>query len=161
MQKIIITAADGYQLSTIIKKEFDILFSKKYLSILLISILFFVISCKKNSLEPPPGSAGVLRKVKFSLYTTKDFSNNNDTITFSLSIKKANNQVLWDSVFMPIKIKEIPGANNKLVVEKIVPNNDNSLLIVGFYYAIKDVGISWYLDSSSAGSTFKKVDFNF
>lgn len=110
---------------------------------------------------PVPDDPEVPRKIRFSLSTDKDFSDNNGNITFTLSIRKTTNQILWDSVLPPMKIKDIPNPGNKLVVEKWVPGNDGSLLNVGFYYAIENVGYSWFLDTSKAGETFKMIDFNF
>jgi hypothetical protein len=101
------------------------------------------------------------RKVQFVLYTDKDFSSNNQLITFKLSIEKSPNIVLWDSLLPSMKIKDIPGPANKWVIEKIVPGNDPSLLKTGFYYSIENVGSSWFIDSFSVGESFKIVDFNF
>lgn len=103
----------------------------------------------------------VPRKVQFVLYTDKDFSNNNQLITFKLSIEKLPNHVLWDSVLAPMKIKDIPGPTNKWVFEKLVPGNDPSLLKTGFYYSIENVGSSWFIDSFKVGETIKILDFNF
>lgn len=99
--------------------------------------------------------------MRFELYTTKDFSTNNDSITFSVFIKKVNNQVLWDSTFSPMKIKEIPSQTNKLIINKAVPNNDTSLLKVGFNYTIQNVGNAQFLDSFNTGNNLKVVNFNF
>jgi len=103
----------------------------------------------------------VQRKIRFVLYTDQDFSNDNNNITFTLFIHNSKNEVLWDSVFAPIKINEIPGQANKVVVEKTVPNDDHSLLKAGFLYSIENVGNSWYYDSSSVGQPLKIVEFNF
>ena len=134
---------------------------KVLLTILMLSLSVILIgtSCKKQT--DVPGNMGVLRKVQFSLYTDKDFSGNNGIITFKLSIQNSSSQVLWDSVLAPMQIKDIPGLAHKLVVEKQVPGNDNSLLKAGFFYTIENVGNSWHLDAFNAGETFKIVDFNF
>src|SRR5664279_266063 len=129
------------------------------------SILGFVIclagiSCKKQTTEQPPVNT-VPRKVQFVLYTDKDFSGNNGMITFELSIQKLTNQVLWDSVLPPMKIKDIPGPANKWIIEKWVPGNEPSLLKTGFYYAIEGVGSSWFIDSFKVRETIKIIDFNF
>jgi len=134
-------------------------------SVLFIATILMGTACKKPTIghtsdktldipEPP-------RVVQFSLYTDKDFSNDNKNITFTLFIQNPANQMLWDSVLMPMKIKDIPNLAHKLVVEKTVPGNDGSLLKVGFRYTIENVGISWYFDSSSAGENFKIINFNF
>jgi len=140
----------------------------KYLatwSILFIAIIMMGTACKKpttgHTAGKTPDTPGVPRKIQFSLYTDRDFSSDNKNITFTLFIQNPASQVLWDSVLTPMKIKEIPDLAHKLVIEKTVPGNDGSLLKVGFRYAIENVGISWYFDSSSAGEKFKIVDFNF
>lgn len=134
---------------------------KVLLTILVLSLSVILIgtSCKKQSVTP--GNTGVLRKVQFSLYTDKDFSGNNGIITFKLAMQNSSGQVLWDSLLAPVHIKDIPGLAHKLVVEKQVPGNDNSLLKVGFFYTIENVGNSWHLDAFNAGETFKIVEFNF
>ena len=137
----------------------------KFLSIiciLCISIILIGTSCKKYTSYPnqQPNNPGVLRKVQFRLYTDKDFSTDNGIITFTLSIQTAN-QILWDSVLAPMKIKDIPNLEHKLVAEKIVPDYNTSLLKVGFLYTIENVGNSWHLDSLKIGEIFKVVDFNF
>lgn len=136
----------------------------KYLSIisiLCVSTILIGTSCKKQITYNASGSSKILRKVQFVLYTDKDFSSDNHTITFKVSIKKSGNQVLWDSTLAPMKIKDIPNLAHKLVIVKAVPGNDPSLLKVGFYYTIKDVGNSWYLNAFNVGETFKVVNFNF
>ncbi len=102
-----------------------------------------------------------LEKSQFILYTDKDFSSDNDIIIFKLSIQNSTNQTLWDSALTPMKIKDIPNLTHKLVIEKSVPGNDTSLLKVGFFYSIVNVGNSWHLEAFYAGETFKVVDFNF
>jgi hypothetical protein len=136
----------------------------KFLSIvciLCISTILIGASCKKQTTDQVPNNQGVLRKVQFLLYTDKDFSTDDGIITFTLSIQNSTNQILWDSVLTPMKIKDIPNLEHKLVAEKIVPDNDTSLLKVGFLYSIENVGNSWHLDSFRVGETFKVVDFNF
>lgn len=132
-----------------------------------VSTILFVLaivigaSCKKNLPDHFPVYTSTPRKVQFILYTDKDFSHENNIITFRLSIQKSTNQILWDSVLAPMQIKDIPSLAQKLVVEKYVPGNDPSLLKVGFYYSIEGVGISWNLHPFESGETFKTVDFNF
>jgi hypothetical protein len=118
-------------------------------------ILVFLLSCRKSSQTPPD-----TRKVKFQLYTTDDFSSSSEKINFTVVIN-ANNTRLWDSALAPMRIKDIPGPGNKLVIEKAVPGNYSGDLVVGFLYAIENVGNSWHLDSSKAGSTLKIIDYNF
>src|SRR4030095_12118601 len=121
------------------------------LSILFALSIVIGTSCKKYISENTTISSKVPRKVQFILYTDKDFSNDNNIITFKLSIQKSPNEILWDSVLAPIQIKDIPLLAQKLVVEKYVPGNDPSLLKVAFYYSIENVGISWHLDSFEPG----------
>ena len=141
----------------------------KYLSImsiLCVSTILIGTSCKKQITGSAITDSALdnsknLRKVRFVLYTDKDFSSDNDSIFFKLSIRKARNQVLWDSMLAPMKIKDIPNLAHKLIVNKLVPGNDPSLLKVGFYYSIKNVGNSWHVEPFNVGETFKVVDFNF
>jgi hypothetical protein len=136
--------------------------SVRTLILLVAFVVFFLTSCKKQVIEsaPAPGNEGV-RKVQFSLFTDKDFTNDTQMITFSLTIHNVSNTLQWDSVLAPMQLKDIPKLANKLVIVKPVPNNDQSLLHIGFYYAIQNVGNSWYLDSLNAGEKFKEVAFNF
>jgi hypothetical protein len=128
-------------------------------SILCVLAILTAISCKKQT-DQLPNNPGVTRKVQFSLYTNKDFSGDNDIITFRLSIQNSTNQILWDSVLPPMAIKDIPNLANKMVTEKTVPGNNPSLLKVGFYYSIENVGNSWHLDEFQAGEPLKIVEFN-
>jgi hypothetical protein len=128
--------------------------------LLLIIICTLLLACKKEDVRPVNNI--IERKVQFELYTTKDFSNNNDSITFSLVIRKADTyQVLWYSVLTPMKIKEIPNFANKIMVNKVVPNNDTSLLKVSFEYAIKNIGNSQFSDTFNTGNKFKVLNLNF
>ena len=131
-----------------------------FFSFLVPAILLAGISCNKQTAEPIP-VRHISRKVQFVLYTDKDFSDNNELITFELSIQKTTNQMLWDSVLPPMKIKDIPGPSNKWVIEKWVPGDEPSLLKTGFYYSIENVGSSWFVDSFKVGDTIKTIDFNF
>jgi hypothetical protein len=131
------------------------------LSILFISIIVIVTSCKKTINEPVNNNTDVSRKIQFVLYTDKDQSNDNDVATFRLSIQRLPNLVLWDSVLALMRIKDIPSFAQKLVIEKTVPGNDPSLLKVGFIYSIENVGNSSHMLYSQAGENYKVVDFNF
>jgi hypothetical protein len=114
-------------------------------------------SCKK---DPLPSAQAPIRIIKYQLYTNIDFSGNNDTIKFSLFMRNRT-RTLFDSALAPMKISEIPNATNKIIFEKIVPDNDGSELSVGFLYSIEGVGNSWYLDTVKAGETFKVIDYAF
>jgi hypothetical protein len=131
------------------------------LTIFSVGAILIGTSCNKQDGYQTPNNPGPPRKIQFRLYTDHDFTGNSDKITFTLTIQTAANKVLWDSVLSPMKISEIPDAAHKLVIDKLVPNNNNSLLKVGFLYSIENVGNSWFYDSSKAGETLKIVDFNF
>jgi hypothetical protein len=131
------------------------------LSILIISIVMIGTSCKKYDSTYMPVDPNVPRLVQFMLFSNNELSNDNNTITFTLAIKKPNGDVLWDSVLAPIKIKDIPGLDHPLFVEKYVPGNDPSLLKVGFFYTIDNVGNSSFTASFDPGETLKKIGFNF
>ena len=123
---------------------------------LIVTLLSTLASCHKDSVPPNL----VERKVHYILYTNKDFSGDNHTITFSVFIRK-NNTILLDSVLSPMKIKDIPNMANKIEIDKLVPNNDPSDLTVGFLYTIEGVGNSWFLDTCSRGQTFKVLEYPF
>lgn len=132
----------------------------KILFLLLIAICTLLLACKKEDVQPVNNT--IERKIQFELYTTKDFSNNNDSITFSLVIRKADTyRVLWYTVLTPMKIKEIPDFANKIIVNKVVPNKDTSLLKAGFEYTIKNIGNSQFSDTFNTGNNFKVISFNF
>jgi len=115
-------------------------------------------SCKKSTTTTDPAAP---RKIKFILYTNKDFSGDNGNIQFRLSIQKSSNQTLWDSVLPPMRIKDIPDLAHKLVVEKAVPDNYDAAIKAGFYYTIENVGYSWHYDISNEGEKYKEIPFNF
>jgi hypothetical protein len=131
------------------------------LAILFVSTMLIETSCRKQTVDPATYSPAVIRKIQFTLYTQNDFSDNNENITFALFIQNSRNQILLDSPLTSMKIKDIPDFTHKLVIEKPVPNNDASLLKVGFKYSIENVGNSWHFESFKAGEVFKIVDFNF
>jgi hypothetical protein len=129
-------------------------------SLFLISAMLMATGCTKPKYDMPPKSI-TERKIRFQLYTDQDFSNNNGNINFTLFIEKPINMGLWDTMLPPMKLKDIPGNTNKLVIEKTIPGNQNGLLRVGIRYTLDGVGNSDYLDSSYAGDTLKIVDYNF
>jgi hypothetical protein len=127
---------------------------------LTIFILFAILcgtACNKTRLYPVSDNS---RTIKYVLYTNKDFSDNSNNIKFSLFMR-SHTKVLLDTELATMKIKEIPNADNKIIIEKTVPGNDNSDISVGFHYSIEGVGNSQHLDSIRAGETFKVVDFAF
>ena len=60
-----------------------------------------------------------------------------------------------------MKISAIPDSLHKIVIEKTVPGNDTTALVVGFTYYIENVGYSWNLDSFPARDTFKLIQYSF
>ena len=135
-------------------------------SILIIAALcVFIIltgtSCKKQVCGNLQNKTSVARTVHFVLYTDKDVSDNGDIISFSLFIENSRHEILWDSAMAPIREKDIPGVEDKIVIQKLVPNDDNSLLKAGFHYSIWNVGYASYHEYSDPGQVLKVVDFNF
>jgi len=122
-----------------------------------VAVLLVVVSCRKYS-SGNMSYPAAQRTIRFQLYTNQDFSDNSSVINFSIFIRDAN-RTLFDSSLASMRIKDIPDALNKLVIEKTV--NDNSDLAAGFRYEIHDVGTSSYIDTSKAGNPFKIVDFSF
>ena len=131
------------------------------LSILIVSVIMIGMSCKKYTSDHSGIDPTVPRLVQFLLFTRSDLSNDNTGVTFTLSIKKPTGQVLWDSVLPPMKIKDIPDLDRPLFIEKFVPGNDPSLLKVGFFYTIENVGNSSFTVPFEPGETLRKVGFNF
>lgn len=128
----------------------------------LVLIMALAISCKKESpVYNDAPTAAPSRKVLFWLYTDQDFSNDDHNISFALFIKDSTSKVLWDTTLPVMKVKDIPALSHKLVIEKSIPGNNNSLLNLGFTYGIENVGYSWYLDTCQSGTTLKTVNFNF
>ena len=143
------------------------------LSSLFVLVISLVTSCVKQIEVQTPASNQVDRKVQFGLFTNKDFSGDDNTVTFKLTILKVLNevpqnsaqepptQILWDSILAPMRITDIPHLADKLVFEKTVTADKLSLLKVGFFYTIENVGHATHFDAFPAGETFKTVDFNF
>ena len=128
----------------------------KRFSILLVCVgVLTMLSCQKQNKQTSGN-----RTIKFVLYTNKDFSNNNDSIKFSLTIKNQNHTVAFDSALTAIKIKDIPGPTNKWTFTKTVPN-DGTILTAGFNYYIKNVGYSWFLDTVGANQKLKTIEYPF
>ena len=131
------------------------------LSVLFVWLVMIGASCKKYTSDYIPIDPTVTRLVQFILFTNSELSNDNSTVTFTLAIKKPNGDVLWDSVMAPIKLKDIPSLNHPVFVEKNVPGNDPSLLKVGFFYTIDNVGNSSFTVPFEPGETLKKVGLDF
>lgn len=134
----------------------------KYSKLIVIYIfsMLSMASCKKQATNTPENQTK-LRKMKFVLYTDKNLSADNSSIVFKPFIENATDQILWDTVLPPMRVKDIPDVMHKLIIERAVPGNDNSTLKVGFSYSIENVGHSRFFESSNAGETFKEIVFNF
>lgn len=115
-------------------------------------------SCYKE--QSSSVSPAVSRTIIFTLYTQKDFSDNNSNITFSLFIR-THDKVLFDTTLSVMKIKDIPDSTRKIVFKKEVPDNDGSELAAGFRYSIENVGNSTHIDTCKTGELVKVVDFSF
>jgi hypothetical protein len=131
-------------------------------SILIAAILtIFVVSCSKDhdslydTHKPTP-----TRKVRYELFTKEDFSTDQHNITFNLFMRNSRINLL-DSPLATMKISAIPDSLHKIVIEKTVPGNDTTALVVGFTYYIENVGYSWNLDSFPARDTFKLIQYSF
>jgi len=129
-----------------------------FLAVLFAAIFSTVISCKKETNEA--GSDAIVRNIQFSLYTSADFSDDDNNISFSVVIQDLQNRVLWDSALATMKIKDIPSLEHKLVIQKSFSGTDQ-ILKVGFNYSIEDVGYSWFHDTCGAGITYKEITFDF
>jgi hypothetical protein len=136
---------------------------------LLITLSVIYASCRKYGRDngPIPSASG--RILRFVLYTDEDFSEDSSVIHFTLFIKRGSayvydtiaSNLLFDSAFAPMQIKEIPDAAHKIVVEKKVLDEDDTLLTAGFIYQIENVGSSWHIDTSKAGNPLKVIEYNF
>ncbi len=126
------------------------------LSVLILTMGYFVTSCKKDTIKAGQNT----RTIKFLLYTNKDFSNNTDSIKFNIRVSNESKTIAFDSVVKAIQIKDIPGPSNKFVFTKAVPD-DGTMLTAGFIYTIKNVGISWYLDTVGVNRKEKTIEFAF
>ena len=122
-----------------------------------VTIILTGVCCKKDALPLSPNPA---RTIKFILYTKKDFSGNDKTITFSMFIRN-HTKILFDSTLSAMKIRDIPDSTNQLIFEKTVLGDDGSELAAGFRYVIENVGYSSHLDTCKAGETFKAIEFAF
>ncbi|PWT72963.1 MAG: hypothetical protein C5B59_14520 [Bacteroidetes bacterium] len=127
---------------------------------ILLSIAFlaiFIFSCKKGN---TPKSNNFTRTIQYVLYTNEDFSNDQLIIHFTLTMRSGGT-VVWDSLLPPMEISQIPDSLHKIVINKTVPSDIKSDLLIGFLYEIETVGYSWHLDSCHANETFKKIEYPF
>jgi hypothetical protein len=131
-----------------------ILFTGFFVSVILLE------SCKKNHPATDRVDPALERTIRFQLYTNEDFSGDASVITFSIFIRNAHT-TLFDSSFAAMEIKDIPGPDHKLVIEKTVSGNGDADLAAGFHYEIENVGHSGYIDTSKVGNAFKVIDYAF
>lgn len=120
-----------------------------------------IISCKKEKPQPPVASP--TKTVRFILYTNEDFSNDEDTVSFALTIRNnagtIKSRSIFDTTLATRRFKDIPGPSNKLVIEKSVPN-DGSVLSVGFIYTAK-FGVGSHFDTVSTNEKLKVFEYPF
>lgn len=136
----------------------------KHISLLTFSIfctLVISMSCKKPAAILPAYDLGEPQIIRFVLFTSKDFSNYDGNITFTLSVRNETRQAIWDSILPPMRVSEIPGPSNKIIIEKTFPANVGAISKAGFIYSLEHVGISWYWNYLTRGETFKTVEYNF
>ena len=130
-------------------------------SLLSVLAVIFLYSCSKDVVDQNTIAAPLPRKVRFELYTDKDFSSDNLPITFTLSIKNSAGKVLWDSTLATFPLSKIPDLAHKLVIEKLVPNDDQSVLKLIFGDYLENVGYYWRLDDCNPSDTLKVFSYNF
>lgn len=135
---------------------------KRFLTpISIFTIACIAVSCKKQQPQPPAASA--TQTVRFILYTNEDFSTDNDTVSFALTIRnnanKTNSRTIFDTTLATIRFKDIPGPANKTVIEKTVPN-DGSILKAGFIYTDK-FGVGSHFDTVSTNEKLKVLEYPF
>src|SRR3954447_24142582 len=114
------------------------------MTVALLSLVLSFSSCNKDG--DKPNNNKVERKIKYVLYTNEDFSDDEHNITFSV-FARDNNRTLLDSAISTMKVKEVPSAANKIVIEKTLTTEASTALLAGFVYEIDGVGVSWHLDS--------------
>ena len=130
---------------------------KIYYLIIFPVLFILVVSCKKDQ---PGIRTNPSRKVRYELFTNEDFSDNQKNILVSIFMRNGQTTIM-DSPLATMKIKDIPDSNHRIVIEKLVPDNDTATLVVGFNYQIENVGNSWFLDTFSSGNTFKLLRYPF
>src|ERR1700744_3136755 len=130
-------------------------------ALLVFAAICLTTSCKKenpvNAKQPVTASS---RTLKFILYTNKDFSGNDQNITFSLHISNAQKTIAFDSTVFSAKVKDIPDKAHQLVFEKKIPD-DGTTVAADFFYTIENVGMSWYLDSCASNEKMKVIEYPF
>lgn len=119
--------------------------------------MLFIQSCSKSVTTAP---ATTERNLQFVLYTNEDFSDDDHNITFSVFVRDDNNTLL-DSAIETMKVKDIPGQENKIIINKKITTAPSTQLMAGFVYEIEHVGVSWYLDTVAAGQSSKTIEYSF
>ena len=135
---------------------------KRFLTpISIFTIACIAVSCKKQQPQPPAASA--TQTVRFILYTNEDFSTDNDTVSFALTIRNnagmTNSRSVFDTTLATLRFKDIPGPANKLIIEKTVPN-DGSMLKVGFIYTDR-FGVGSHFDTVATNEKLKVFEYPF
>ncbi|HEY9001900.1 MAG TPA: hypothetical protein VIM89_11150 [Mucilaginibacter sp.] len=129
-------------------------------TLLVLAAISFIISCKKEKSQPAAASS---KTIKFVLYTNEDFSTDEDTIRFALTIRNnagtIKSRSIFDTTLMLMKIKDIPGPSNKLVFSKTVPD-DGTLLEAGFIYYTR-FGVGSKFDTVSTNEKLKVFEYPF
>ncbi len=129
-------------------------------ALLVLAVVSLIISCKKAKPQPIPASA---KTIKFVLYTNEDFSDDEDTIRFALTIRNnvgtINSRSIFDTALALMRIKDIPGPGNKIVISKTVPD-DGTLLEAGFIYSTK-FGVGSKFDTVSTSEKLKVFEYPF
>jgi hypothetical protein len=120
-----------------------------------------LISCKKEKAQQSPASP--TKTVRFILYTNDDFSTDDYTVSFALTIRNNAGTIysrsIFDSTLATRRFKDIPGPGNKLIIEKTVPN-DGSILKVGFIYTSR-FGVGSNFDTVSTNEKLKVFEYPF
>lgn len=126
----------------------------------LAGLLLLAGSCVKNNDGNYCMPDAPARKVRYELFTDKDFTGNKEIITFHLDMQLPG-RTIFDSALAAMKVEDIPDSLHRIIIEKQVPDGVTDTLAVGFNYAINEVGASWYREQFPAGDTLKVVKFSF
>lgn len=127
----------------------------------IITIIGLNTSCKKGNPQQPATSP--IKTIRFVLYTNKDFSSDNDTVSFKLVIRNnagtIQSRTIFDTTLATIRFKDIPGPMHKLIFEKKVPN-DGTLMEAGFIYSAW-FGVGSRFDTVGVGEKLKVFEYPF
>lgn len=120
-------------------------------------------SCKKDHCGPePPLPAS--RTIEYHLYTKENFSDDKHEITFRVYMRSNHgySTVLFDSAIQTMLVSQIPDQAHQLVFRKTVPARfETDTLTAGFIYEMKNVGVSWFLDTVGPRTALKTIDYSF